>query len=232
MAPVFCSQPGRMLDVFKRLHGTSEDFFTPHDFEVTYAELAYICDKARKWTHPRGTVALTTHRTTRQLVNRQLIVSAFACRASCIHRHEAPHRRVRLRADGPSRARVRQGGQSVSTLASQVERPNRQAGTQVNHPPFTWSVVRCMYESVTSEPCRSGWCVQVTTHLTIYNLEIDGSKTLYRHFLRMPDGTIIELFDVVAKSLGSQFDSLEKLLLSDQNVSGASARGFFSNFLS
>lgn len=65
-----------MLDVFKRLHGTSEDFFTPHDFEVTYAELAYICDKARKWTHPRGTVALTTHRTTRQLVNRQLIVNA------------------------------------------------------------------------------------------------------------------------------------------------------------
>lgn len=43
-----------MLDVFKRLHGTSEDFFTPHDFEVTYAELAYICDKARKWTHPKG----------------------------------------------------------------------------------------------------------------------------------------------------------------------------------
>lgn len=40
--------------MFKRLHGTSEDFFTPHDFEVTYAELAYICDKARKWTHPKG----------------------------------------------------------------------------------------------------------------------------------------------------------------------------------
>lgn len=73
--------------------------------------------------------------------------------------------------------------------------------------------------------------VQVTTHLTIYNQELDGSKTLYRHFLRMPDGTIIELFDVVAKSLGSQFDSLEKLLLSDQNVAGASARGIFANFL-
>jgi hypothetical protein len=74
--------------------------------------------------------------------------------------------------------------------------------------------------------------VQVTTHLTIYNQELDGSKTLYRHFLRMPDGTIIELFDVVAKSLGSQFDSLEKLLLNDQNVAGASARGIFANFLS
>ena len=45
---------GRMLDVYKRLHGTSEDFFCPHDFEVTYAEIAYICEKARKWTHPRG----------------------------------------------------------------------------------------------------------------------------------------------------------------------------------
>jgi len=45
---------GRMLDVFKRLHGTSEDFFVPHDYEISYAELAYICEKAKKWTHPKG----------------------------------------------------------------------------------------------------------------------------------------------------------------------------------
>ena len=36
---------------------------------------------------------------------------------------------------------------------------------------------------------------------------------------------------MVAKSLGSQYDSLEKLLLADQNVVGGGARGFFSNFL-
>jgi hypothetical protein len=48
---------GRMLDVYKRLHGTSEDFFCPHDFEVAYAEVAYICEKARRWTHPKGRIA-------------------------------------------------------------------------------------------------------------------------------------------------------------------------------
>ena len=137
-----------MLDVYKRLHGTSEDFFCPHDFEVTYAEVAYICEKAKKWTHPKGT-----------------------------------RRRIAV----------------------------------------------CDYEL--TDPLEPGFAKEVTTHLAIYNLEIDGSKTLYRHFLRMPDGTIIELFDVVAKSLGSQYDSLEKLLLSDQNVTGAGARGFFANFL-
>jgi hypothetical protein len=83
-----------------------------------------------------------------------------------------------------------------------------------------------------TDPLEPDFIKEVTTHLAIYNLEIDGSKTLYRHFLRTPDGMIIELFDVVAKTLGNQFDSLEKLLLSDQNVAGASARGFFANFLS
>jgi hypothetical protein len=87
----------------------------------------------------------------------------------------------------------------------------------------------CDYEL--TDPLEPDLSKEVTTHLAIYNLEIDGSKTLYRHFLRMPDGTIIELFDVVAKSLGSQYDSLEKLLLSDQNVAGAGAKGFFANFL-
>ena len=26
---------GRMLDVYRRLHGSTESFFVPHDFEVT-----------------------------------------------------------------------------------------------------------------------------------------------------------------------------------------------------
>lgn len=35
---------------------------------------------------------------------------------------------------------------------------------------------------------------EVSTHIVIYHSTLDGAKQLYRHFLRLPDGTILELF--------------------------------------
>lgn len=40
----------------------------------------------------------------------------------------------------------------------------------------------CDYELL--DPLDPDFKKEITTHLAIYNLEIDGSKTLYRHFLR------------------------------------------------
>ena len=33
----------------------------------------------------------------------------------------------------------------------------------------------------------------VTTHLAIHTLHLDGLRELYRHFLRLPDGAIVEV---------------------------------------
>ncbi|KAJ8413210.1 hypothetical protein AAFF_G00092060 [Aldrovandia affinis] len=40
---------GRMLDIFQRLHGKEEDFFIPHDLELSNQELSYIVKKAEQW---------------------------------------------------------------------------------------------------------------------------------------------------------------------------------------
>ena len=35
---------------------------------------------------------------------------------------------------------------------------------------------------------------EVTTHVAIHTLHLDGLRELYRHFLRLPDGAILEVF--------------------------------------
>lgn len=51
---------------------------------------------------------------------------------------------------------------------------------------------------------------EVTTHVVIYTATVDGSKQMYRQFLRLPDGTIMEVFDDAKTSLGLAF-SLDEL---------------------
>ena len=34
---------------------------------------------------------------------------------------------------------------------------------------------------------------EVTTHISIYTLHLDGLRELYRHFLRLDDGAIVEV---------------------------------------
>lgn len=46
---------GRMLDVYRRIHGQEEAFFVPHDGEIGLQDLKAICDQACRWKGPRGT---------------------------------------------------------------------------------------------------------------------------------------------------------------------------------
>lgn len=54
---------------------------------------------------------------------------------------------------------------------------------------------------------------EITTHLTIYEQELNGIKKLDRHFLRLPDGTILELFGNMMLNYGPQYNALEKIIL-------------------
>lgn len=45
---------GRVMDAWRRLNGREEDFFVPHDLEVSAAELRYACQRARRWRGPNG----------------------------------------------------------------------------------------------------------------------------------------------------------------------------------
>lgn len=35
---------------------------------------------------------------------------------------------------------------------------------------------------------------ETTTHLIIFHAGVDGQRELYRHFLRLPDGVVLEMF--------------------------------------
>ena len=34
---------------------------------------------------------------------------------------------------------------------------------------------------------------EITTHVSIHTLHLDGLRELYRHFLKLPDGAIVEV---------------------------------------
>lgn len=145
---IYVHMNGRMLDVYRRLHGETEDFFVPMDLELSYEQLAYICARSKRWTHPNGSV-------------RKIAV--------------------------------------------------------------------CDYEL--TDPLDPKF-KETTTHLTIFTMEIDGARTLWRHFLKMPSGAIVELFSENGNSsFGGAYQALENLVLSDQNVKGVGGGGAFANFL-
>ena len=45
---------------------------------------------------------------------------------------------------------------------------------------------------------------EITKHCVIYEIDKDGQKTLFRHFLLLPNGTIIEVFEQFKITLAPQ----------------------------
>lgn len=45
---------GRMIDIWRRLNASEQDFFVPHDLEVSAAELHYACQRAKRWRGAGG----------------------------------------------------------------------------------------------------------------------------------------------------------------------------------
>jgi hypothetical protein len=45
-----------------------------------------------------------------------------------------------------------------------------------------------------TDPLQPGF-QEVTDHITIFNAAMDGSKQVYRQFLRLPEGVVLELFE-------------------------------------
>jgi len=69
---------------------------------------------------------------------------------------------------------------------------------------------------------------EVTTHLIIYKAATEGgSRELHRHFIRLPDGAILEMFGSFDKHFGSQFKELESLLMAHGKEEEKDVEGFF-----
>mmetsp|Transcript_19513 Transcript_19513/g.28059 ORF Transcript_19513/g.28059 Transcript_19513/m.28059 type:complete len:1111 (-) Transcript_19513:184-3516(-) len=118
----------RILDIWRRVSAPAEEFFVPHDFEMSYEELRSILSRAETWRGAKGSVRKVT-----------------------------------------------------------------------------------MSEYEEKDPYDLNFTA-ITKHYAIYEHEMDGKRTLHRHFLMLPDGAIIEIFDQLSLDFSNQFKSLQKLL--------------------
>lgn len=126
----------RIMDLWRRIDAAAEEFFCPHDFEISYNELLSIYEKAKHW---RGAGGAT----------RKLVVSEY--------------------------------------------------------------LERDPYDPLFRE---------VTKHYAIYEKDVGdggGRGKLYRHFLLLPDGAIIEIFEEFSVDLTQQMKALTSLL-GDQSI--------------
>ena len=64
---------------------------------------------------------------------------------------------------------------------------------------------------------------QKMTHVAIHTVEVDGERTLFRHFLRLPNGSVVEVDDKIGENFSGQL-ALEKLLGSAGGDEGGRGR--------
>lgn len=57
---------------------------------------------------------------------------------------------------------------------------------------------------------------ETTSHLIIYHVTLNGQRELHRHFLRLEDGTIVELFGSLSDKMGVGSGALEQVLLDNK----------------
>lgn len=54
---------------------------------------------------------------------------------------------------------------------------------------------------------------EITTHVSIHTIHLDGLRELYRQFLRLPDGAVVEVFTCESSQAEAYFLLLPFLLL-------------------
>ncbi|XP_059502324.1 uncharacterized protein ofcc1 [Stegostoma tigrinum] len=65
----------------------------------------------------------------------------------------------------------------------------------ITHPSCSCALQECNQTSGSEAGCR-----EITTHVSIYIVYLSGLQELYRHFLRLPDGAIVEVFDAISST--------------------------------
>lgn len=65
----------------------------------------------------------------------------------------------------------------------------------------------------------------MTTHVAIYDVAVEGKKSLHRQFLRTAEGTILELFGEAGREVGWQLRSSLNALMQQESGSSADAGG-------
>ncbi|PKU45721.1 hypothetical protein llap_3985 [Limosa lapponica baueri] len=202
---------GWLLDVFQRIHGEEGTFFVPLDLEISNQELSYIMKRAEQWRGVNGERRMT-------LPSGKFMLSGDFEEGSM---SDAPpnHSASILSTcaySGPSHINVilkcddRSGGFVDSNypadmyalrVGGKAEAPDAVTG------PIWVAVSDYIWKDHASKPGVSScdlqrqdesldsaatWRGSTTVRISVYTVHLSGFQELYRRFLRLPDGAIVE----------------------------------------
>lgn len=186
---------GRMLDVWRRLNASEDNFFIPHDLELSAAELKHACVRARKWRGPNG-------------ARREVVFYDF--HASDEENGPTPGATPRSQSGGGggggSTNSNSAGGGTVVAAAQGSRRRGGQGGGAAHG-------------------TGGGHGGARTTHVVIYDVSVDAKKSLHRQFLRTSDGTILEVFGEAGQEVGWQLTSSLNALMREEIGEGGAGLG-------
>jgi hypothetical protein len=190
---------GRLLDVFWRLHGDEDMFFVPYDLEMSNQELAYVIRKAEQWRGEEGE-------------RRKVAVYDYIWEEETVSPSKWHSKFIKLNL---CNATIVQHSFHVGLLYFFFVQSILQVEDKV------WDASTGVEQKDTKAK------EEITTHVAIHTLHLDGLRQLYRHFLRLPDGAICEVFgDIAAAGLNKDINAavteqgkkLEKLASSHQDL--------------
>mmetsp|Transcript_70826 Transcript_70826/g.198442 ORF Transcript_70826/g.198442 Transcript_70826/m.198442 type:complete len:124 (-) Transcript_70826:532-903(-) len=67
--------------------------------------------------------------------------------------------------------------------------------------------------------------VETTTHVSVYKIALSGERSLVRHFLRTPDGSVVEIMGDVSKAFLAERPGVDTLLKSAADGAGRGTDG-------
>lgn len=176
---------GRMVDVWRRLNADEDNFFVPHDLELSAAELQHACVHARKWRGPNG-------------ARREVVFYDFH-----VNQEDSEQ------AAGSGGAGATPRSQTGDTGGGRGGSPSSNSAGRGTGSPRGRDARRGKHDG------------EKTTHVVIFDVSVEGKKSLHRQFLRASDGTILEVFGEAGREVGWQLTFLNALMR--QEIGGAAA---------
>ena len=106
-------------------------------------------------------------------------------------------------------AEVVRSKQSMGDVGNGSQRRSKRKGSHRGKAQFNGSGGRRMSADDAMAALRRNTGDEVTTHVAIHTVSLDGSTEVYRQFLRLPDGAVVEVFGTISGSLDRRVQKSE-----------------------
>eukprot|EP00003_Mantamonas_plastica_P012823 TRINITY_DN2278_c0_g1_i5.p1 TRINITY_DN2278_c0_g1~~TRINITY_DN2278_c0_g1_i5.p1 ORF type:complete len:654 (+),score=210.49 TRINITY_DN2278_c0_g1_i5:636-2597(+) len=184
---------GRMLDVYYRLNMDDSRFFVPLDMEISMSHLRKIFERAERWRGERGT-------------RRRTVIQHFEFAV------EAEEVKITFKDPSKSDEQEQQGDKDKGKDKKKKRGKNKRKHKKKNKEDEQEAEVEYMW--INGRRFRK----ETSVHMVVWNVELNNSRSIYRQFLRLPEGAIIELTENT-DTLGSvEYKILSRTLQANSDI--------------